>query len=137
MDRKPALLRQPFQAPRELQAAVKEIGSAKTIKTDAIIFKQGDPPKGVFLIESGKIVLSLKKRGAKKAFWLADAGSLLGLPSTVRNVPYSLSAVATEDTKVVFVSRTKMQDLLLSNPELCFEAVQILAIEVRSLRLKK
>ena len=137
MLRMPALLRQPFQAPRELRAAVREIGSAKTIRTDTVIFKQGAPARGVFLIESGKIALSLKKKGAKKAFWFADVGSLLGLPATVRNVPYSLTAVAVEETKVAFVSRSRMQRLLLCDPNLCFQAVQMLATEIRELRFKE
>jgi CRP-like cAMP-binding protein len=137
MQKVPPFLRQPFQAPPDLQKAVNKIGSAKVIRTDAVLFKQGAPVKGVFLVESGKIALTLSKGRTKKTFWFADAGSLLGLPATVRNAPYSLTAMAIEDTNVVFVSRTKMRRLLLSNPTLCFEAVRILATEIRSLRFKQ
>ena len=132
----PPFLRQPFQAPRELRKAVNEIGSPRVVPGDAVLFQQGTPPKGVFLVSSGKVALSLNKRKAKN-YWVADAGSLLGLPATVRNTPYSLTAKAIEETKVVFVSRAKLRRLLLSNPKLCFEAVRILGAEVRSIRLKE
>jgi CRP-like cAMP-binding protein len=137
MSKAPPFLRQPFQAPPELRKALDEIGSAKAVKTDAVLFKQGAPVKGVFLVRSGKIALSLTKGQKTKTFWVADAGSVLGLPAAVRNMPYSLTATAVEDTDVVFVSRTKAQRLLLSNPKLCFKAVQVLGAEVRSLRLQE
>lgn len=129
------LLQKPFQAPRALQQAIVEIGAEKVVKPEAVLFKQGDPVKGIFLIQSGKIALSLAKGRTKKAFWIAEAGSVLGLPATVRNQPYSLLARAIEETKVTFVSRAKMQRLLLSDPNLCFEAVRVLGAEVRSVRL--
>lgn len=131
------LLRQPFRAPRALQDAISKIGAQKSIKTEGVLFKQGDPVKGVFLIESGRVAVTLSHGRKRKQCWIADAGSLLGLPATVRNKNYSLTAKAVEDAKVAFVSRTKMQRLLLSDPQLCLEAVRVLASEVRSLRLKQ
>jgi CRP-like cAMP-binding protein len=132
-----SLLRQPFQAPRTVQQAIGRIGAAKSIKTDAVLFRQGDPVKGVFLIRSGKIALTLANGRKQKHCWIADAGSVLGLPATVRNKNYSLTAKAVEDSKLTFVSRTKMQRLLLSDAILCLETVRILASEVRSMRLKR
>lgn len=131
------VLRQPFQAPRPLQRAITAIGREKIIRTDAVLFRQGDPVKGAFLIQSGKIALTLQHSRKNKKCWLADAGSLLGLPATVRKTNYSLTARAVEDTKVAFVSRTKLQRLLLSDPQLCFEAVRVLAAEIRSLRFRE
>jgi CRP-like cAMP-binding protein len=128
-------MQKPFLAPAPLQKALGEIGSVKIFKPDAVLFKQGDPAKGVYLIQAGKVALTLAKGKTRKAFWIAETGSVLGLPSTVRNLPYSLMAKAIEDTTVIFVSRTKMQRLLLSDPNLCFKAVQILGAEVRSVRL--
>ena len=131
-----SILRQPFRAPRELQKALSEIAREKAVRTDAVLFKQGDPVKGVFLISSGKVALSLANGRAKKVFGIAEAGSLLGLPATVRNTPYSLTAKVVEDSKIAFISRTKVKRLLLSDSKLCLEAVQVLSSEVRSVRLQ-
>lgn len=135
MSKDSSLLQKPFLAPSALQRALCEIGSEKSLKPEAVLFSQGDPAKGVYLIQSGKVALTLSKGKTRKAFWIAETGSVLGLPSTVRNQPYSLAAKALENTRVVFVSRTKMQRLLLSDPGLCFKAVQILGAELRSVRL--
>ncbi len=136
MPNEASLLRQPFRAPRTLQDAIGKIGAPRAVKSDSVLFKQGDPVKGVFLVESGRIALTLRQGRKQKQCWIADAGSLLGLPATVRNRNYSLSAKAVEPSKVTFVSRTKMQRLLLSEPQLCLEAVRVLASELRSLRLQ-
>ena len=132
-----SLSHQPFRAPRELQKAISEIGKEKSVRTDAVLFKQGDPAKGLFLVESGKVALSQGNGRRKRMFGIADAGSLLGLPAIVRNQPYSLTATAVENSKLTFVSRTKAQRLLQSDPHLCFRAVQVLSNEVRALRLKE
>ena len=131
-----SLSHRPFRAPRELQDAIAEIGKGKSVKTDAVLFKQGEPAKGLFLVESGKIVLSQGSGRRKKLFGIADAGSILGLPAVVRNQPYSLTATAVAESKLTFVSRTKAQRLLQSDPQLCFKAVQVLSNEVRALRLQ-
>lgn len=122
-------------APAALRRALAAIGLPKAAKPEAVLFRQGDPPKGLYLIESGKVALTLSKGKTCKAFWIAEAGSVLGLPSTVRNQPYSLTAKIIESTQMIFVSRTKMRRLLLSDSELCFKAVQILGAELRSVRL--
>jgi CRP-like cAMP-binding protein len=129
------LLQKPFFAPPALRQALAKIGLAKSARTETMLFRQGDPPKGVYLLESGKVALTLTKGKTCKAFWIAEAGSVLGLPSTVRNQPYSLSAKVIEPAQMVFLSRTKFRRLLLANSELCFTAVQILGAELRSLRL--
>jgi CRP-like cAMP-binding protein len=128
------LIRQPFRASRELQKAIQNLGTEKALRTNAVLFKQGDPAKGVFLVASGKVALTANHGRSKKSFGIAEAGSLLGLPATVRNARYSLTAETVENTKVAFVPRTKVQRLLLSDSKLCLEAVQVLSNEIRALR---
>ena len=135
MARASSLLQKPFQAPASLRRALAGVGLPKAAKPEAVLFRQGDPPNGLYLIEAGKVALTLSKGKTCKAFWIAEAGSVLGLPSTVRNQPYSLTAKVIEPVRMIYVSRTKVRRLLLSDSELCFTAVQILGAEVRSVRL--
>ncbi len=58
------------------------------------------------------------------------AGSVLGLPSTFSEKPYSLTAVLATDCDITHVSGKKFLDLMKSHIDLCREATDILSREV-------
>jgi CRP-like cAMP-binding protein len=65
----------------------------------------------------------------------AGPGSLLGLPGFIANAPFTLTAMVRKGSAVRFVSRKDFEDLMLSEPSLNLNVLQILAAEVRSARL--
>jgi len=62
------------------------------------------------------------------------AGSLLGLPALMGNLPYSLTAVALAGAEVSFVTQDVFRRLMMSEPKLALMVVQVLAAEVHSAR---
>jgi CRP-like cAMP-binding protein len=65
---------------------------------------------------------------------IAEKGSLLGLPATVRRKPYSLTAEATSPAEVRVISGKQFRKLLSTNTALGMKIVTILADEVATLR---
>ncbi len=102
-----------------------------TIPAGEVLFRRGDSVKGVYLVENGQVQLSV---GGGGATWFAEAGSMLGLPATVRDTDYSLTAVAVEDTVVAFADKTVVRKLLAEDVLLCFHVVKILSGELQWLR---
>jgi CRP/FNR family transcriptional regulator, cyclic AMP receptor protein len=87
------------------------ITSASSYPKGATLFVEGQPPRGVFILCSGRVKLSTSSAdGRTLILRIADAGEVLGLPATVTGKPYELMAAVIEPTQANFISR---QDFLL------------------------
>jgi Cyclic nucleotide-binding domain len=102
-----------------------------------ILFQQGEAGRGVFLLHEGKIRLSLHRTGRKEAYRIAGPGNILGLPATLSHAPYSLTAKNLTDCEIGFAPAEDVINLLSKHSDLCFQAVEIMAQEVRRLRKKQ
>jgi CRP-like cAMP-binding protein len=58
----------------------------------------------------------------------------VGLPATLSDSSYSLTAEALEDSRMVFLSRQSLLDLLRQKPELCFQVMSVLTEELTQTR---
>ena len=122
----------PFQLDAGLRAQLSRVGTAVLKGKGTWLFRRGDSPKGVFLLVTGKVTLSAG--GAATVHHPCLPGRLLGLPATVRNRSYGLTAICTEDCECIRVSHEEFTALLCANPALCLRVVELLANEVRELR---
>ncbi len=100
----------------------------------AILFHHGDIVTGAFLIQSGRVQLTLE--GVNPAFpaRILRAGCVVGLPASVAGSPYSLTAQVIEDAELAFVTRVALIDCLRDNPQLCFEVMDMLSAEISGTR---
>lgn len=116
---------------------MQELCRSQTYKAGTVLFSIGDPPKGIFLIFSGAVRLTLPGQGKAKGFdRVAGPNCVLGLPSTITNKPYSLRARVLEDAQLGFVPRSEVNAYLKSHPNVCYEVLDLLAEEIRRVRLK-
>lgn len=124
-----------FAASQELCSALRAIGTANTVKEGTVLFRQGEEVKGVYVVNSGKVRLSLTDTTTGSVSdRFAQGGSVLGLPATMAGNAYSLTAEVRSAAEVVFVPRERVLELLRVQPTLCFEVVEILAQEVAHMR---
>jgi CRP-like cAMP-binding protein len=61
-------------------------------------------------------------------------GSVVGLPATLSDANYSLTAEVLDDCRLIFLSRQSLLDLLRQKPELCFQVMSILTEELTQTR---
>jgi CRP/FNR family transcriptional regulator, cyclic AMP receptor protein len=102
---------------------------------DGALFRQGDPPVGLYIFHQGIVNLSMMSKNGQSLFAVqALPGSVLGLPALISNQPYSLTATARAGAQVTFVSRDDFTRLMMSSRELSAKILEILAAEVRSAR---
>jgi CRP-like cAMP-binding protein len=103
-----------------------------------VLFQQGEAGRGVFLLRQGKVRLSLHAAGRKKLpYRIAGPGNILGFPATLSNAPYSLTAENLADCELGFAPAEDVINLLSKRSDLCFQAVEIMAHEVRKLRKRQ
>jgi CRP-like cAMP-binding protein len=123
----------PFEAPPELCEALEQIGKCLRVSSGIILFRQGQRNLGVYVVMSGRFALSAGD-DPYRVTRIAQKGSLLGLPATIRHKPYSLTAEAVTDSVVCLVSPERFRNLLSENTTLGFVVLTMLADEVSNLR---
>jgi CRP-like cAMP-binding protein len=124
-----------FVADSELIHALEEKSTAIACGEDRVLFKQGDHPKGLYILDQGEITLTMTTPEGQQIMEIqAHAGSLLGLPGLIGAGPYTLSAIARDGARLSFVPRDEFTQLMQADPRLSFKILQVLAAELRSAR---
>src|SRR6266516_619208 len=82
------------------------ITSPSSYPKGATLFVEGQVARGVFILCSGRVKLSTTSADGKTLIVrTADPGDVLGLPATVTEKPYELTAEVIEPTQANFISR--------------------------------
>jgi CRP-like cAMP-binding protein len=124
-----------FVANPDLVAALKAHSIEVSCGGEYFLFRQGDPPVGLFIVNKGEVTLSMTSpTGELLLSMQVGAGSLLGLPGLIGNEPYTLSALALDGARLSFVTHDDFNALMQSDPGLALKVLQVLAAEVRSAR---
>ena len=121
---------------RELAEALDAIATVYTCRAGAVLFRQGQPADGVLVVRQGKVRLSALAHSddPQLPYRTVGPGYVLGLPALFSGQPYSLTAEAVEECVCGFVDRERALQLVHNRLDLCFQAADLLAREIRSLR---
>jgi CRP-like cAMP-binding protein len=104
-------------------------------ETDRVLFRQDEPPVGIFIVHRGGVTLSLVSQDGHSLFAVqAKPNSILGLPGVISNLPYTLSAAAGGGAQVTFVSSADLKALMEADSAFSLKMLELLASEVRSAR---
>jgi len=91
----------------------------------AVLFMEGQTARGIFAVCGGKVKLSTASREGKTIILkIAEAGELLGLPATLSDKPYEMTAEVSEPAWVNFVPRSSFLRFLQANPAAAIQVAQ-------------
>lgn len=121
-------------APDEFKRHLIANGTPDARDRSAYLFRRGDPVAGIFLITDGVVRLGMDGNPASFPWREVGPGSVVGLPATLSDASYSLTAQVVEDCRLIFVSRQSLIDLLRQKPDLCFQVISILTEELTQTR---
>jgi len=103
----------------------------------AVLFDQGQPGTGAYILKSGAACLSLlNHQGTPVWSRVVKPGAILGLPSTIGDAAYSLRAIAVESVELVFIPKQQVLDVMRQDPTLGTALLRILSDELVDLRRK-
>jgi CRP/FNR family cyclic AMP-dependent transcriptional regulator len=101
------------------------ITSASSYPKGATLFVEGQLPRGVFILCSGRVKLSTTSADGKTLIVrIADPGEVLGLPATVTEKPYELTAEVIEPTQANFIPRQEFLNFLREHGEVGLKVAQ-------------
>jgi CRP/FNR family transcriptional regulator, cyclic AMP receptor protein len=105
-----------------------EITSASSYPKGAFLFLEGQDPRGIFILCSGRVKLSGSSSAGKTIISrFAESGEVLGVASVISNKPYVLTAEVLEPAQANFVSGANFLNFLRKYSEAAFRAAQQLA----------
>ena len=108
--------------------AVKDLSSitsAASYPKGAMLFVEGQTPRGVFILCNGRVKLSTSSADGKTLILrIAEPGDVLGLPGTVTGKPYELSAEVIEPSQANFVGRNEFLKFLRSHGEAALKVAE-------------
>ena len=121
---------------RELQAVVQLIETHK-YSTGDVVFEQGAPGDGVYVVLKGCVEVFQKdgEDGEKVLLAQSESGSFFGETALLEDVPRTAAAVATEDTRLALFPRDALHQLAEQRPHLGAKiAIQLSRIVAERLR---
>ncbi|HXM23281.1 MAG TPA: Crp/Fnr family transcriptional regulator [Terriglobales bacterium] len=99
----------------------------------AVLFVEGQMPRGAFVLCSGKAKLSTTSREGKVLILkIAEAGEVLGLSAVIAGEPFELTAETAGPCQVNFVEREALIRMMEKNGEFGLHASQALSREFQS-----
>jgi CRP/FNR family transcriptional regulator, cyclic AMP receptor protein len=111
----------------------------------ATLFVEGETPRGVFILCSGRAKLTTSSSEGKRLIMkITDPGEILGASAAILGKPYEVSAEIMEPSQVNFIRLADFLALLERHPDACLRTAQQLSAkyhdaqrEVRSLGLSQ
>jgi len=114
--------------PVEALKAFDEIKSLATYPRNTVLFAEGRPVRGIYLLCDGRAKLSIcSDIGKRLTLRVAGPGEVLGLGAALSNTPYEVTAELLDSSQIVFIRRKEMMKFLRENPEVCMQVVRMLS----------
>jgi CRP/FNR family transcriptional regulator, cyclic AMP receptor protein len=119
--------------PSDALKAFDEIKRTTLFARGAVLFAEGQPPKGVYVLCDGRAKLSIcSENGKKLMLRVAGPGELLGLSATLSGHPYELTAETVDASQVTYVKRRELLRFLREYPIACMQVVNMLSGDLHS-----
>lgn len=117
-------------------AALTEVSTSKvmnTYKKGHTIFFQGNPPFGLYCVNSGKIKVSkIGGDGKESIIRIASGGDVLGHRSLFSNENYTATATVIEDAAICFIDKKFIYKAIAEKPSVAIRLIQKLSLEMGS-----
>lgn len=103
----------------------------KLYKRREMIFEEGDYPRYLYFIKSGKIkVFKTNEDGKEYIISVSAHGDFIGYVDLIKDSKYTESAAALEDTEVSLIPKEDFQTLLHANRDVASQLIKMLANNV-------
>ncbi len=114
--------------PESVLQKLNEIKSTAVYPKSAVLFIEGQQPRGVFVLCAGKVKLSTSSHEGKTIITkLSEPGDVLGLNATISNRPYEVTAEMVEPGQANFIARDAFLHFLRDHGEIAVRVAEQLS----------
>ena len=98
-----------------------------------VIFREGDQPRGIFVLYSGTVDLIFAARsGISRSLRTATAGEIVGLGDAISDRCHDCTATTRSGARIGFVPIEALRRQLQETPALWFTVVRFLSTDLES-----
>jgi len=114
-----------------IEDEIEKNSTANVYKRGQVIFLQGNPPNGIFCIHQGKVkIVIVNKEGKESIVRLATHGDILGKRALFSSEAYHASAIALEDSVILFFPKDFILNLVNKYPSVSLQLLSQLSKNV-------
>jgi len=89
-----------------------------------VLFKEGDPGKEMYVVQSGKVNITKRVRETEKILATLGPGEFFGEMSILNNKPRSAGALIAEDAKLLVIDPRTFEAMLRGNAEIAVRLIK-------------
>ena len=117
--------------PTESLKALDEIKSLASYRRNTVLFAEGRPVRGIYILCDGRAKLSIcSDTGKRLTLRIAGPGEVLGMGAALSNTPHEITAELLDNSQVVFIRRKELMKFLRENTGICLQVVHMLSQEL-------
>ncbi|MDP2271027.1 MAG: Crp/Fnr family transcriptional regulator [Archangium sp.] len=99
----------------------------KDIPKGTVLFREGDPGKEMYVLQSGKVAISKKVRDVEKVLAILGPGEFFGEMAIISNKPRNASATVEDEARVLVIDPRTFEAMIRGNSEIAVRMIKKLA----------
>jgi CRP-like cAMP-binding protein len=92
-----------------------------------VLFREGEPGKEMFVLQSGKVAISKRVRDVEKVLATLGPGEFFGEMAIISNKPRNATAAVAEDAKVLVIDPKTFEGMIRGNTEIAVRMIKKLS----------
>lgn len=106
----------------------------KRLHRGEVLFTANDPSQGLYIVLSGSVrAFRVSLSGREQTIHVEHAGGTLADVPALDGGPYPSTAIAEEDSELLFLSKEDVRTLMLEYPEMALAALSYIARKLRTI----
>lgn len=99
----------------------------RTATAGTVLFREGEPGKEMYVVQSGKVRLTRTIRGQEKTLADLPAGEFFGEMSIINEKPRTATAVVVEDAQLLVLDPRTFEAMIKANTEIAVRMIKKMA----------
>ena len=99
----------------------------KEVPRGTVLFREGDPGREMYVLQSGKVAISKKVRDVEKVLATLGPGEFFGEMAIISNKPRNASATVAEAARVLVIDPKTFEAMIRGNSEIAVRMIKKLA----------
>jgi CRP-like cAMP-binding protein len=99
----------------------------REIPKGTVLFREGEPGKEMYVLQSGKVAISKKVRDVEKVLAILGPGEFFGEMAIIANKPRNASATVAEEAKLLVIDPKTFEGMIRGNAEIAVRMIKKLA----------
>jgi CRP-like cAMP-binding protein len=99
----------------------------KEFSKGTVLFREGEPGKEMFVLQSGKVAISKRVRELEKVLATLGPGEFFGEMAIISNKPRNATAVVEDDARLLVIDPKTFEGMIRGNAEIAVRMIKKLA----------